>query len=122
LLLGGFSGLPSPAAGIVIASLPNLLSPIPVFDIKFSLLTLPGNPLYIATGFFIVIAFLMVSSIDYSKLFSTIYSKGKVPVILTISSIVLMLIFWQMWATFFVTTFYVIYGIFVHFYKMVVDK
>lgn len=110
----GFSGLPSPAAGIIIASLPTLFSPFPVLGLKFK-----GIPVWSLVVFYIVIALFMILPIDYSKIFSRIFHKGKVLVVVTIATIILLLIFWKMWAVFFVTAFYIVSGLIIHIYKKI---
>jgi CDP-diacylglycerol---serine O-phosphatidyltransferase len=103
----GFSGLPSPAAGIMIASVPALATAhIPFLgDASFTM------PIEYYIILYIVTALLMVSRIDYNKLFSDIAKKGKGPlIVVAILMVILFCIFW-MWAVFLATALYIASGL-----------
>lgn len=103
----GFKGLPSPAAGIVIAIVPALLVSDNILfgSIFFEM------PLYCFVPLFVIIALLMVSNIDYSKLFSDLWKKGLAVRIITILVIIALLVIFKTWAIFGVTMLYVLWGI-----------
>ncbi|HOQ10769.1 MAG: CDP-alcohol phosphatidyltransferase [Spirochaetes bacterium ADurb.Bin218] len=110
----GFIGLPSPPAGIVAGTVPAILqSPIPFtrtyVDINWQLY-LP---------FFVIIALLMVSNVDYNKLFSDIWKKGKIARIVAFIAVIMLLVFFNVWAIFCVTLLYVIWGLLIYIYKAV---
>jgi CDP-diacylglycerol--serine O-phosphatidyltransferase len=109
----GFKGLPSPAAGIIASSVPALWMMESVFfgDMGYKM----GLELYI--GLFVVTALLMVSNIDYNKLFSDIYKKGRAPFAIALVLVVLLLVFFKMWAVFMVSLIYAVLGILVYFFK-----
>ena len=103
----GFSGLPSPAAGIFIATIPCL---------NFSVLPYVGKlafviPLEVFIPIYVIVSLLMVSRIDYSKIFSVIYKKGKSILILTVILIILLIGLFQMWSVFIVSSIYITWGI-----------
>ena len=106
----GFTGLPSPVAGIFIASLTVLqmsqLSKI-VFlgNISFNL----SPKLFVLLYAFI--ALLMISEIDYSKLVSEIIKKGKKVILIAVVAVILLLFYLQMWAVFICTGLYILFGI-----------
>jgi len=114
----GFKGLPSPVAGVFIASFPVLhLSKI-VFlgKIDFHLPPMLFVPIYA------FIALLMISEIDYSKLASDIVKKGKVAIIMAIVTIILMLFYLQMWAVFIVSILYIMSGLIRAAYRVITKK
>jgi len=103
----GFTGLPSPAAGIVISALPAL----PLSDLPFIGAVPFHVPVEVFIPFFIIIALLMVSTLDYTKLFSDIYHKGAVPAIVTLIAIILLLVFFRMWSVFVIAALYILSGL-----------
>jgi len=114
----GFTGLPSPAAGIIISSIPalplsNLLF-IGRIDFVFS------TDVFILI--YIIIGLLMVSWVDYNKLFSDIYKKGRIVAVITVIVILLLLLFFRMWAVFSVASLYVIVGFLSYLIKFIVSK
>ncbi|MCL1911524.1 MAG: CDP-alcohol phosphatidyltransferase family protein [Leptospirales bacterium] len=103
----GFKGLPSPAAGIFISSIPGL---------AFSRLPFLGKvdiniPVDIFVPIFALSALLMISGIDYSKIFAKIVKKGKKAIIITSIILILLLFYFNMWAVFVLTGGYIIAGI-----------
>jgi CDP-diacylglycerol--serine O-phosphatidyltransferase len=103
----GFSGLPSPAAGIMVSSIPCLAAAELPF-IETAAFTMPVEyfiPIYV------IAAILMVSRVDYNKLFSDIARKGKVPILVTASIMLALLYCFEMWAVFIVTSVYILWGI-----------
>jgi CDP-diacylglycerol--serine O-phosphatidyltransferase len=110
----GFSGLPSPAAGILISSIAALSVPDFMFLLKFTI-TFPLElfiPIYVLTGF------LMVSRIDYSKTTALIYRKGKFFLVLTVIGALLLLAIFSMWSVFAIVSIYIISGIIVYCVKL----
>lgn len=103
----GFTGLPSPPAGIIVAIVPALYSVDVMF---FDNLYFEVN-IYAYIVFYVIIALLMVSEIDYSKLFSDIWKKGMVARIITIVVILILLVTLKAWSIFGVTCVYVLWGI-----------
>ncbi|HOP28637.1 MAG TPA: CDP-alcohol phosphatidyltransferase family protein [Spirochaetota bacterium] len=103
----GFIGLPSPPAGIVVGIVPSLMhTTLPFFgEINFEI------SMYLYLPFFLIIAFLMVSSVDYTKLFSDIWKKGMTARVITVVVVVLLLIFFKTWAIFTVTLLYIVAGV-----------
>ena len=67
----GFTGLPSPPAGLIVSIVPALFNTTDTIlgDFYFVM------PLYFYAGFYIIVALLMVSEIDYSKVFSEIWKR-----------------------------------------------
>ncbi len=112
----GFKGLPSPPAGIIVAIVPALAHA----DIFFfgELHYKPNVYCYIL--FYVMIALLMVSTIDYSKLFAIIWKKGKTARWITFFIILLLLILFKAWSIFTVTAIYVVFGIIKYFYKKII--
>lgn len=107
-----FKGLPSPPAGILIAAVPGMeysWLPLPYFghvEVHF--------PLEVFVPLYIIIAFLMVSHVDYNKLFTVLYRKGKLVRITTILAVILLLGFFRMWAVFAVTAVYITVGLVIY--------
>ena len=110
----GFTGLPSPPAGIIVAIVPALYSVDVMF---FDNLYFEVN-IYAYIVFYVIIALLMVSEIDYSKLFSDIWKKGMVARIITIVVILILLVTLKAWSIFGVTCVYVLWGIAKYIYKL----
>jgi CDP-diacylglycerol--serine O-phosphatidyltransferase len=102
----GFKGLPSPAAGILVTSVPALWAVDSAFFGQIGYV-MPLN-LYIAL--FLLTGFMMVTSIDYNKLFSDISRKGKTAAMVTLLIIIVSLILFHMWATFVVALLYTVIG------------
>ncbi len=109
----GFTGLPSPAAGIVISAVPS---------IPFAYLLFYGRinyilPVSLFVPLFIVTAFLMVSKVDYNKLFADILKKGMIPSIAASAIILLLLISGGMFSVFLCTFLYVAAGLIKYIFK-----
>lgn len=111
----GFTGLPSPPAGIIVSIIPGLART----DILFAGEVYYDVNLYSYIVFYLIIAFLMVSTIDYSKLFSIIWKKGKAARWATFFIILFLLMAFKAWSIFIVTGIYVLFGIIKHFYKFI---
>lgn len=103
----GFTGLPSPAAGILIAVIPALEIPDFMFLIKFTV----RFPLWVFVPVYVLAGLLMVSRIDYGKTFATIFRKGRVVLVLTIITMILLLSLFSMWSIFGVIAGYILMGI-----------
>ncbi len=103
----GFTGLPSPAAGIAIASMPGLSNASLPYIGRISC----NIPLELFIFLYVCIGLLMVSKIDYNKLFAVIYKKGPVALVTTVISMALLLFFFRMWAVFAVTAIYIVAGV-----------
>jgi len=109
----GFTGLPSPAAGIMVSIVPALYN-VNIFYI--------GNVycdvnIYAFSVFYAVIAFLMVTEIDYSKIFAIILKKSKVAMVITVLTVILLVYFFKAWSIFVVSALYILYGIFKYIYN-----
>jgi CDP-diacylglycerol---serine O-phosphatidyltransferase len=103
----GFTGLPSPAAGIVIASIPGLsYTAFPFIGmIEFTI------PLEIFIVIYIFIGLLMVSKVDYNKVFADIYKKSPVILVITVLALGVLLFMFRMWAIFTFVAIYIIAGL-----------
>lgn len=110
----GFTGLPSPPAGMIVAIVPALAHTDIMF---FGEVYYKVNVCYYIL-FYVFIAFLMVSTIDYSKLFAIIWKKGKAARLITFFIILFLLVAFKAWSIFIVTGLYVMFGVFKHFYKL----
>ena len=105
--LSGFKGLPSPAAGIFISSIPVLaFSKIPFLG-KIDI----NIPIDIFIPVFALTALLMISGVDYSKIFTKIVKKGKKAIIISSVILILLLFYFNMWTVFVFTGCYIITGI-----------
>jgi CDP-diacylglycerol--serine O-phosphatidyltransferase len=109
----GFTGLPSPPAGMIVSIVPALYS---VDVLYFGELSYDVN-LYAFIVFYVIIALLMVSTVDYSKFFSDVWKKGKAARIITASVFIFLLFAFKAWSIFVVTGIYVSWGIFKYIYK-----
>ena len=109
----GFKGLPSPAAGILVSSIPALWSVNSLFfgDLSYYM------PLEWYIAVFIAAAFLMVTPFDYSKVFSDIYRKSKKYAAISFLIILIFLIIFQMWTVFVMTSVYTLFGTCLYYYK-----
>jgi CDP-diacylglycerol--serine O-phosphatidyltransferase len=117
----GFTGLPSPAAGILISSFAALEIPDYMFLVKFNIVF----PWQVFVVIYIIVGFLMVSRIDYSKIFSVLYRRGRFVLILSIIAAILLLALFSMWAVFVFTAAYIITGLLLYivkFYKTKIKK
>lgn len=110
-----FKGLPSPAAGIFICSIPALYSSKIFFigEINFSM------PMELFVPLFAVVALLMVSTIDYSKVFSSMIRKGKAVIIMGSIITILGLFYFNMWIVFVLTGIYILAGIFIYIFRLI---
>jgi CDP-diacylglycerol--serine O-phosphatidyltransferase len=109
----GFKGLPSPPAGIIAAIVPAMYSVNVLFIGEVNC----EVNVYQYLVFYVIIALLMVSAIDYSKLFSDIWRMGVAARVITVVVIVLLLIFAKGISIFFVTATYILWGIFKYIFK-----
>lgn len=110
----GFTGLPSPAAGIIVGIVPALLisNNLLLGQIFFEM----PMPAFIII--FVASALLMVSNIDYSKFFSDVWKKGKPAILITAVVFCSLLITSKAWAVFVVTMIYILWGIFRFLYRL----
>ena len=104
----GFTGLPSPAAGIAVSIIPALFYPV---KLAFVGEVSTVFPLWAYVAVYVIAAFLMVSEIDYSKLFSDIWKKGMTVRLITAVIVIILLILFKTWAIFTVTFLYIIWGL-----------
>ena len=114
-----FNGLPSPAAGIIIASIPVLEIPDFMSVLKVTI-TFPWQ---VFIAIYVVTSLLMVSRVDYSKVFPDIYRLGGKPflVIAIILSILGVGLF-SIWAVFGFMSFYTTIGIILYIIKCIKKK
>jgi len=113
-----FVGLPSPPAGVIVAIVPTLYS---VDVLLLGELYFDVN-LYVYMVFYVIIALLMVSNIDYSKLFADLWSKGKTVRIIGISIIIILIYIFKAWAIFGITGIYISWGILKYMYKFIFKR
>lgn len=113
-----FTGLPSPAAGVVVGIVPAMYGA----DLFFFGEMFCSPNLYAYMVFYIVIALLMVSKIDYSKLFANIWKKGKLARLIAFVVVMSLLVFFKTWAIFFVASIYILWGIAKCIYLSIVKK
>jgi len=113
-----FNGLPSPAAALLIASIPALAAPDFMFLIKITAFF----PLEVFVPIYILVGFLMVSRFDYSKTPAVIYRKGKLFLILTIIGSILLIALFSMWSVFVLSSVYIIAGLILYFVKLFKKK
>ena len=103
----GFKGLPSPPAGMIVGIVPAMYSVNVLFVgnvyLEFNV--------YQYLVFYVIIALLMVSAIDYSKLFSDIWRLGVAARIITVVVILSLLVFAKAISIFIVTGIYILWGI-----------
>ncbi len=109
----GFTGLPSPPAGILVSIVPALNS---VDTLYFGEIGYEVN-FYAFAVFYVIIALLMVSKVDYSKFFSDVWKKGKAPATVTAVVFLSLLFVFKAWAIFAVASIYVSFGILKYIYK-----
>lgn len=114
-----FKGLPSPAAGLIIAS-------IPVLGISdfMSVLKIPWQiPWQLFIAIFVAVSLLMVSRVDYSKVVPEISRIGGKPaVILTIILGLLLLGLFSVWFVFSFMMFYTVIGCIIYAFRLVRQK
>ena len=111
----GFTGLPSPAAGILIAVIPSLEIPDFMFLVKFTL----SFPLWVFVPVYVITGLLMVSRIDYGKTMAAIFRKGRVVLVLTIIAGILLFSLFSMWSIFFVIAAYIAIGVVQYVVKLI---
>lgn len=111
----GFTGLPSPAGGMVIAIVPALFTATDtvIGQLQYAM------PIYVYLVFYVFVAYLMISEIDYSKLFSNIWRKGVVVRITALIFIILLLVFFGAWAIFVCISLYIAWGLVRYIVKLV---
>jgi len=120
----GFTGLPSPAAGIFISILPVVATTSPLAFSHVKYLGKMGfnlNP-WSFVVIYLIVSFLMVSTIDYNKLFADIFKKGRVAIIVTAILLLFLLIFFRIWAIFIVSGLYIAIGIILYFVKKIKNR
>jgi CDP-diacylglycerol---serine O-phosphatidyltransferase len=110
-----FKGLPSPAAGVIIAAIPVLW----ISDFM-SVLRVPVMiPWQIFISIYVMVSLLMVSRVDYSKVFPDIYRLGGKPIlILSIILAILGVGLFSVWAVFGFMMFYTFAGIVLYVIKL----
>jgi CDP-diacylglycerol---serine O-phosphatidyltransferase len=114
-----FNGLPSPAAGIIIASIPVLEIPDFMSVLKVTL-TFPWQ---VFIAIYVIISLLMVSRVDYSKVFPDIYRIGGKPVlVLAIILAILGVGLFSIWAVFGFMSVYTVVGIVLYIIKIIRRK
>lgn len=109
----GFKGLPSPAAGILVSTIPSLWSvhSLILGDLSYVM----SIEWFIAV--FIAAAFLMVTPFDYSKVLSDVYRKGKSVSAIVFFAVIGLLFLFQMWAVFVLTAVYAVFGTCIYYYR-----
>ena len=102
----GFQGLPSPAAGIFISSIPALAFSTILFVGKIDF----NIPVHFFVPMYVVIALLMISDVDYAKVFAGVVRRGKKAVIIGGIITVLLVFYFNMWTVFVLTGGYIVLG------------
>lgn len=110
----GFSGLPSPAAGITV----SIAASLSTVEFPFFGVVQFDFPLIAYVPLFILSALLMVSKVDYKKLFSEILKQGKAASIITVIILLLLLFCFRQWAIFGFTVVYVAFGLILYMGKL----
>ena len=114
----GFCGLPSPAAGIIIACVPvlKISTFMPLFPFT---ITLPW-PVFVSI--YVIVGLLMVTRIDYSKVFTVIARKGKVFLVMSLILIILGVALFSVWAVFGALSIYAVSGILIYIVRLFMRK
>lgn len=114
----GFSGLPSPAAGILIAVIPALEVPDFMLLLNFTV-TFPIEvfiPIYVLAGL------LMVTHVEYSKPVPSIAKKGRFFLVLAVVAMILLMSIFSMWFIFAMIATYIIIGLVLYLVKLIRRK
>jgi CDP-diacylglycerol---serine O-phosphatidyltransferase len=114
----GFTGLPSPAAGILVASIPAVAVPDFMFLTKFT----AECPLGLFVPVYIIVGLLMVTHIDYSKTFAVIAKRGRFFLILTVITMLLLIAVFGMWFVLIMMTTYILIGLFLYMVRLIRKK
>jgi CDP-diacylglycerol---serine O-phosphatidyltransferase len=114
----GFTGLPSPAAGILVASIPAVAVPDFMFLTKFTVTC----PLEVFIPVYIIVGLLMVTRIDYSKTFAVIAKKGKVFLVLTVITMLLLISVFGMWFVLVMISTYILIGLLFYLVRLIRKK
>jgi CDP-diacylglycerol---serine O-phosphatidyltransferase len=114
----GFYGLPSPAAGILVASIPALEVPDFMFLFHFHV----KFPPWVFVPIYVLVAFLMVTRIEYSKTTAIIYRKGRFLLILTIIAMILLIAIFSMWFVFVMISTYIVVGLLLYAVRLIRRK
>jgi CDP-diacylglycerol---serine O-phosphatidyltransferase len=114
----GFTGLPSPAAGILVAAIPAVAVPDFMFLTKFT----ATCPIEVFVPVYIVVGLLMVTRIDYSKTFAVIARKGRVFLVLTVITMLLLISVFGMWFVLIMIATYIIIGMLLYIMRLVRKK
>jgi CDP-diacylglycerol--serine O-phosphatidyltransferase len=110
---GGFTGLPSPPAGIIVSIVPALYSVDTFYFGEIGYIV----DVYPFIIFYVIVALLMVSNVDYTKFFSDVWKKGKAPSAVTTVVFLSLLFVFRAWAIFVVAFVYISIGILKYIYK-----
>jgi len=114
----GFTGLPSPAAGILVASIPAVAVPDFMFLTKFT----ATCPLELFVPVYIIVGLLMVTRVDYSKTFAVIAKKGRFFLVLTVITMLLLISVFGMWFVLVMMATYILIGLLLYFLRMIRRK
>ena len=114
----GFSGLPSPAAGLFVATIPTLSQTNMIYFGQLNV----NLPIYVFVPLYIFVGLLMVSKVDYGKLFADIYKKGKAVLVITIIILGITLFIFKMWAIFVVVCIYIASGLVLYLCRAIFRK
>ncbi len=114
-----FNGLPSPAAGILIALIPVL----EIQDFMSVLKVTITFPWQVFIVIYVIISLLMVSRVDYSKVFPDIYRIGGKPfLVLAIILAILGIGLFSAWAIFSFMSLYTVVGMIMYAIKLIKRK
>ena len=114
----GFTGLPSPAAGILVASIPAVAVPDFMFLTKFT----ATCPLELFVPVYVIVGLLMVTRVDYSKTFAVIAKKGRFFLVLTIIAMLLLISVFGMWFVLVMMATYILIGLLLYSVRLIRRK
>ena len=106
----GFTGIPSPLAGIAVSSIPAVPFATVLFKYPVNIIV----PLQLFVVIFLTIGLLMVSTISYTKLPAIIIKRGLLSTVLALLVIFSLLIIFGMLAVFVLSSLFILYGIIFH--------
>jgi len=114
----GFKGLPSPPAGIIVAMVPVLFESYNIFFgyIFFEM------PLAAYVVLFTVTALLMISNIDYTKMFSDLWKKPAAVRVFIAVLFISLIVFFKAWSIFIVSVMYMLWGIIKYIIRLATGK
>ncbi len=114
----GFSGLPSPAAGILIATIPALET----LDFMLLMNFTVTFPLKVFVPIYILAGLLMVTHVEYIKPAAIFAKKRRFFLVLAVIAIILLISIFSMWFIFALISAYIIIGLLLYVVKLIKRK